>query len=85
VDVVTKTVPIYWGCPNIEKYFDIRGLILVSNEDDIINTIKHLTPEDYHSRLVFIEENFQRAQRWINLPQRIHEVITTTLNNSKQK
>jgi hypothetical protein len=82
---VTKTVPIYWGCPNIDKYFEIRGFILVSNEDDIIHTINCLTPEDYYSRLAFIEENFHRAQRWINLPQRIHEAITLTLRNSKQK
>jgi hypothetical protein len=83
--IVTKTVPIYWGCPNIEKYFDVRGLILVSDDDDIIKVVNALNPEDYYTRLAFVEENFQRAQRWINLPQRIRHVIATVLTNSKKQ
>mgnify|MGYP006087097799 CR=1 FL=1 len=29
---LTRTVPIYWGCPNIGEYFDVSGMILVSPE-----------------------------------------------------
>ena len=33
----TKTIPIYYGCPNIGEWFNIDGFIIVNNLDDIIN------------------------------------------------
>lgn len=31
--LITKTIPIYYGCPNIHEYFDTTGWILLTSED----------------------------------------------------
>jgi len=31
--LITKTVPIYWGCPNIGDFFDTRGIISINDID----------------------------------------------------
>ena len=54
----TKTIPIYWGAPNIEEYFNKDGIITFKNEKDLIKIINNLTEEDYKSRLEAIEENY---------------------------
>ena len=53
----TKTIPIYWGAPNIEDYFNKDGIIIFEDEDDLINILNNLTEEDYKNRLEAVEEN----------------------------
>lgn len=57
----TKTLPIYWGAPNIGDFYDKRGIITFENEDELINIINNLTPEDYYSRLEYINNNYNLA------------------------
>lgn len=54
---VTMTVPIYLGCPNIGEYFDIRGIIIVSSVNEIIEQCNKLTKNDYYSRMEYMETN----------------------------
>ena len=58
---LTKTVPVYWGCPNIENFYDHRGIICFENEHDLLDIINKLSPEDYTSRLEAINNNYQLA------------------------
>jgi len=60
----TKTIPIYYGCPNIDKYFNIDGIIKVENIEDIITVCNNLTPEIYNSKLEAIEENYQKSMNY---------------------
>ena len=55
------TIPIYWGAPNIGDFYDERGIIQFKNENELIDIINNLTPEDYYSRLEFVENNYKRA------------------------
>lgn len=57
----TKTIPIYWGCPNIGEFWDDRGIITFNTEEEAIQVINNLTPEDYYSRLPYIENNYELA------------------------
>lgn len=54
---VSRTVPIYLGCPNIGDFFDVRGIIIAKDVDDIIRICNNLTEEDFHSRKEFVEKN----------------------------
>jgi hypothetical protein len=54
---LTKTLPIYWGCPNIGEYFDDRGIITFNNENELVDIINSLTEEDYSNRKEYIEKN----------------------------
>ena len=58
---LTKTIPVYWGCPNIENFYDHKGIISFNNENDLLEIINNLTPEDYTSRLEAINNNYQLA------------------------
>lgn len=60
---LTKTVPIYWGCPNISDFgYDERGIIRFTNETDLINILNTLTVEKYYSMKPYIDKNFEIAK-----------------------
>lgn len=58
---ITKTIPIYWGCPNIEEFFDSRGFFTFNTEEEFFNIVNNLTEEDYWSKKEYIEKNYQTA------------------------
>lgn len=45
--IVCKTIPIYYGCPNIEKYFNRDCLIVVKNEKDFVKKIKEVLDDPF--------------------------------------
>ena len=56
-----RSLPIYWGAPDIGHFFDPRGMICCSSELELQNAIQRVTEADYLTRLPFLEENIQRA------------------------
>lgn len=75
----TKTIPIYWGCPNIGSYFDTRGMFLVESVDDIIRVCNTLTPNTYEEMYVFAEANCESAKKYIDFAKRVKEKIMTRM------
>jgi len=57
----TKTVPIYWGCPNIKDYYDLRGIITFNTKEELTNIINNLTPEKYYEMKPYIDYNYEIA------------------------
>lgn len=57
----TKTVPIYWGCPNIGEYYDSRGIITFETEEELVNIVNNLTPELYNDMKPYIDYNYNIA------------------------
>lgn len=78
-----KTIPIYWGCSNIEEFFNIDGIIKFDNVDDAIFKINSLTEDFYQSKKDAIEENYQTALKYIHIQTNIINKITEifTQNN----
>ena len=74
--LLLKTIPVYWGCSNIEKYFNTAGIIRTENVDDIIHQVNDLNPILYDSMSDVIEENFQTALKYVDYEQRIVDYIT---------
>ena len=59
---VTKTIPLYWGCPNISEFgYDERGIIRFDTKEELLDIINNLTPEKYSEMLPFIEYNYELA------------------------
>ena len=55
----TKTVPIYWGCPNISELgYDDNGIIRFETIDELISIVNSLTPETYNNMKESIEHNY---------------------------
>lgn len=55
------SLPIYWGAPDIEHFFDPRGMIVCRNERDIHEAIRNCNEADYVARGPFLEDNRRRA------------------------
>ncbi len=56
-----KTVPIYWGCPNIGDYFDTSGMIICNSISDIQNAVQGISDRDYNSRSSQMTTNQEKA------------------------
>jgi len=81
--ILMKSIPIYWGCSNIEKFYNIKGIIKFENDDDVIKKINCLTPEYYNDHLPFIEENWNRAFKYKNYLTRITNILEETFKINK--
>ncbi len=75
----TGTVPIYWGCPSISKFFDINGIIKFEKIEDLPAIFDSLSEADYNSRLPAIHENFRRAQEYISAEEWIYDHLRDLL------
>jgi hypothetical protein len=76
----TKTVPIYYGCPNIGDWFDTRGFIIVNDLNEIVEACNNLTPETYEKMLPHIEENQRKSQEYEDISIRLKNKIVELLN-----
>jgi hypothetical protein len=58
----TKTIPIYWGCSNLEELgYDERGIIRFNNTSELVNIVNSLTPDLYNKMLPYIEHNYKEV------------------------
>lgn len=62
---ITGTVPIYWGCPSIGDFFNLDGMIIFNDIEDLLNKINTLSLDKYHSMLPAINDNFERAKKYL--------------------
>ena len=60
---LSKTLPIYWGCLNINNFgYDERGIIRFNTPEELLHIINNLTPEKYYEMLPFINYNYELAK-----------------------
>lgn len=62
--LLMKCIPIYWGCLNIQEYFNIDGFVTFNNINEL-SKLK-LSKSFYTDRLDIIEENFNLAKKYIS-------------------
>lgn len=85
---LSKTFPIYWGCPNLEELgYDPNGFIYCNNEDEIIAATNTLTPELYAERKVAIDYNYELAKHYADIFGRFKSVMEAIVeeNNIEDK
>lgn len=58
------TVPIYWGCPNIGDFFDIKGTLLPRNLEEVGMCIEWATDYTYNMREAYIRANLETAKQY---------------------
>jgi hypothetical protein len=84
---ITMTIPIYYGCKNIDQYFDINGMIILENLDidTITTTINNLTPETYTEKMNSIISNYNRCKMYSDYALNIKSTLNsiTDFNNEK--
>jgi hypothetical protein len=76
---LSKTVPIYWGCSNIEDFgYDKRGIIYFDTPEELLNILNNLTPDTYHQMKPYIDFNYEIAKQ-DDLNNRIGEIFNSFL------
>lgn len=48
--ILCRTVPIYWGCPNIGDFFDTSGMVICESEEDLHAAVVAASEADYATR-----------------------------------
>lgn len=59
----TGTVPIYYGCPNIGKFFDTRGILIFRNDEELSNILDNLSMDLYYSMMEYIQHNYEVSMK----------------------
>ena len=62
--LLTKTVPIYWGAPDIGEFFDIRGFITFDSFDEFLIKVNSINETTYESMKPYIDANFEKAKEY---------------------
>tara|TARA_R100000008_G_C3583211_1_gene170098 strand:- start:509 stop:2302 length:1794 start_codon:yes stop_codon:yes gene_type:complete len=58
------TIPIFRGCPNIEQFFDINGIITFNTIEELDEILSNLTEEDYYSKIESVKKNYEISKRF---------------------
>ena len=62
---MTGTVPIYWGCPSIGDFFNLGGIIIINDINDLLYELNSISLEKYKTMLPAIQENFEKAKNFL--------------------
>lgn len=71
----TGTIPVYWGCPGIERFFNPEGIITFSDLKDLKRVMPMLTEAEYERRRPAIEDNFERFKRYVTTEDYMYQYI----------
>lgn len=80
--LISKTIPIYFGCPNIKDYFDMKGFITFKTVEELLYKLSRLTPEIYESKLEHINKNYELALKYVDFHGRIDQYINEGIINN---
>ena len=61
---LTGTIPIYYGCPSIHKFFNGNGILSFTTVDECIQILNTLSDKIYNKLLPYVKENFEIAKRY---------------------
>jgi hypothetical protein len=77
--LITKTIPIYYGCPNISEFFDTTGWIIIENDCviEFLQKLQILTPDYYMNHIDTVNKNFETVKKYIDYNENINRVLRT--------
>lgn len=65
--LLLKTVPIYWGAPDIGTFFDTEGMIICESETQLVRAVETASQTDYQRRMTAIEANRLAAVKYADV------------------
>ena len=65
----TGTIPIYYGATELDKYFNMDGVILINDmsKEEVLDLTNSLTVNDYTDKIDAIKENFEIVKQFRTL------------------
>ncbi|MCF6234101.1 MAG: glycosyltransferase family 10 [Rhodobacteraceae bacterium] len=77
--VLCNTVPIYWGCPNLDRFVDTTGIIQCQTSADIRRAIAAMSAKDFDARLPQIQAIQPDLAQYCDLEKRAALAIRDSL------
>lgn len=81
----THTVPLYFGAPNIGKYFDMEGILAFQTAEELVQAANALTPDDYWRRMPAMVRNFQIAEHYLDLLRNMERYVKEGFRQKGQR
>jgi glycosyltransferase involved in cell wall biosynthesis len=72
---VCKAIPIYYGAPNIEEWFDKESIIVFNSMEELKQILNNLSKEEYLSKLKSLEKNRRKALSYYDYDKIIYKNI----------
>ena len=75
--LITKTIPIYYGCPNIAEFFDTRGWIILedTSASTLFKALLSLNEQYYSKYMDTIDANYAECKKYVDIYKNINEVL----------
>lgn len=78
----TRTIPIYYGCPNVGEFFNEKGVIMFDTISDLDRILNSITPKMYEDLTEIMEENYNKSIQYFNFQERVKTEIENFINSS---
>lgn len=72
---MSRTIPIYYGCPNISENFNTDGILEFTNLEELEGQLGKVSEILYDKLSDVIEENYNKAKEYINFYERVDKSI----------
>jgi hypothetical protein len=79
---VTGTIPIYYGCDKINKFFDKNGMIIINSLEDFYKIKNELNESFYLNKIESIKINFNKAKNYTLAENSISKFFKDQLQHS---
>ena len=81
--LMAKTIPLYWGCPNISEYFNMDGILHFKTYEELLSMLSSLTPDYYEKHFDAVQDNFERAVKLVHVWHRAEVEISAGIERKK--
>src|SRR5271157_695523 len=82
--LMAKTIPLYWGCPNVGEFFNMEGILHFKTYAELVSMLERLTPEYYSQHYSAVQDNFDRALKLVHVWHRAEVEITAGIERKKK-
>jgi hypothetical protein len=72
---MTGTIPIYYGCPSIHRFFDIDGILTFDSIPELKEIINNLDENLFKIKKSAIKKNFELAKKYLIADDTIYKKI----------
>jgi hypothetical protein len=81
---MAKTIPLYWGCPNVGDFFNLDGILHFKTYEELILMLEELTPDYYAQHYAAVQDNFNRALELVHVWHRAEVAISEGIERKKK-